>query len=111
MFIVWRKRAITTDRPAELFAEYVTSEEGKRSRWPRDARHEWKYDPIFCRHRGEGRVTWTPLLVHAERVGGKPRQRLLRRLPSVRTCCVADPFLRACWWQAIQDWARFVGDC
>src|SRR5262245_44769026 len=107
MFIVWRKRAVTTDRPVELFVDWWDAG-GKRQRfWPGDL-PAWKRDPIFCRHRGPGRVTWTPLLVHAERINGNPRQRLLRRQPAVRTCCIADGFLRAAWWQAINDWARFA---
>jgi hypothetical protein len=116
MYIVWRRRPVTSDRRTELFVEYrdgrVMDGEGNTVK---PGRHKvglsldtppWK--PLWCEHRGPGRVAWTPLLMHAERVGGKPRQKLLRRLPTIRSCCLKDRFLRAAWWHDINEWARIA---
>jgi hypothetical protein len=107
MYIVWRKRPIKTDRPAELFVSY-SPYEGKRSRYSTCDLPAWQRDPLFCRHTGPGRVTWTPLLMHAERRDGRPCQKLLHRFPAIRTCCINDPFLRAAWWHSIKEWAETV---
>jgi hypothetical protein len=53
------------------------------------------------------------LVVHAERRDGKPRQKLVHRLPTIRSCCVADPFCRAAWWydvdRTIKSWKQVNG--
>jgi hypothetical protein len=53
------------------------------------------------------------LVVHAERRDGKPRQKLLHRLPTIRDCCIADPFCRAAWWhevgRIIESWKQANG--
>jgi DnaJ domain len=117
MFIVWRQRPIKNDRKVELFTSYSNTQvldiTGKVLK---TGRHKdgcsldgpaWHLDPIYCTHRGPGRVAWIPALVHAERIDGKPRQKLLRRLPGIRSCCIDDRFIRAAWWQAIDDLVRF----
>jgi hypothetical protein len=109
MYIVWRKRLIKTDRPAELFVSYF-HHGGKRGRFSTCELPAWQRDPLFCRHTGPGRVTWTPLLMHAERDNAKPRQKLLRRFHSIRSCCIDDPFMRAAWWHSIEEWAETVHD-
>jgi hypothetical protein len=110
MFIVWRKRLITTDRPVELFLEYDRLEKGREVRCAFDV-EAWLWERRFCRHTGPERVTWTPLLMHAERVDGKPRQKLIKRFPAIRSCCMADPFLVAGWWymigQSIECWEKW----
>jgi hypothetical protein len=75
-------------------------------------RPAWLWEPLYCRHRGPGRLTWTALLVHAERVDGQPRQKLLLRFPAIRSCCVKEPFTLAAWWHAVtgairsrEEWA------
>lgn len=56
------------------------------------------YQPLECRHRGENRVSRIAYVMRAERVDGKPRQRIIERLPAIRTCCIVDQFNRAAWW-------------
>jgi hypothetical protein len=67
----------------------------------------WQQPPLRCRHAGPGRVAWTPHLVHAERTDTGPRQRLLGRLPTLRSCCARDPFLLAAWWHVVEGEMRF----
>lgn len=59
----------------------------------------WK--PLHCEHRGPGRVARTPHLMYSERRGGKPSQVLLRRLPTIRSCCIAHRLHRAAWWYEV----------
>jgi hypothetical protein len=93
MFIVWRQRPVTSDRRAELFFQ---SEAGRG-----EAPDPPAWQPLACEHRGPGRVCWVPCLVQAVRGDGVTRQRLLRRLPAIRSCCLADHFVRAAWWYAV----------
>jgi hypothetical protein len=95
VFIVWRQKLITSDRKVRLFIVQFTEYT------------DIPVQPIACTHRGPGRVAWTPLLMHAERVDGQPRQKLLRRLPTLRSCCMQEPFTLAAWWYAVRDWIRF----
>lgn len=116
MYVVWRQRPVTSDRKTELFVEYfdgplqdMSGNIIKPGRFKIGSSPDvpaWK--PLLCEHRGTGRVAWTPLLMHSERVGGKPRQKLLRRLPTIRTCCIEDRFIRAAWWHDINQWFRFA---
>lgn len=93
MFIVWRSRPVKNDNRAMLLPDLVSAygDEGVVATWK----------PLYCEHRGPGRVAWTPLAVHSERRGGKPRQKLLWRLPTIRSCCVADRLHRAAWWHEV----------
>lgn len=59
---------------------------------------------LRCEHHGAKRVEWTPFVVEDERRDGQLRQRLLFRLPSLRSCCAADELHRAAWWHDV-DWA------
>ena len=93
MFIVWRQRPVKNDNPAMLLPNLVSMYGDKGAVTP------WK--PLHCEHRGPGRVAWTPLAMHSERRGGKPRQKLLWRLPTIRSCCVADRLHRAAWWYEV----------
>ena len=103
MFIVWRKKPIKSDNRAELFGSYDNWSAPRRKVVEGDdLRQLWQYVPIHCDHKGDGRVAFTPLLVRAEREDGKPRQKLVRRLPGVRSCCAADPLVRAVWWHAVR---------
>ena len=65
---------------------------------------------LRCEHHGGGRVAWTPFVVEEERVDGQIRQKLLFRLSTIRSCCVADDFNRAAWWHdaewAIRVWGE-----
>ena len=65
----------------------------------------WK--PLWCEHRGAGRVAWTPSVVHAERRDGRPRQKLVHRLPTLRSCCIKDAFCRAAWWYVVDRTIKF----
>jgi hypothetical protein len=102
MFVVWRKRAITTDRPVELFVEYDRVGKGRKKARSFDT-DAWLWERRYCRHTGPGRVTWTALLMHAERVGGRPRQRLIHRFPALRSCCLQDSSLVAGWWHVVRQ--------
>lgn len=62
----------------------------------------WKFD-LCCRHRGEGRVAHTALVMHSARVDGKPRQKLIKRFATIRSCCIADPFNATAWWHDIES--------
>ncbi len=90
MFIVWRQRPITGKGGGPFLTE-STMPDGLRTCWK----------PLRCDHRGAGRVAWTPLVMLSERISGKPRQRLLHRLPTIRSCCIADAFNRAAWWHDV----------
>jgi hypothetical protein len=103
MFIVWKSRPVKGSKKV-LQNEALGREDP-------DCENAWK--PRWCEHRGAGRVAWTALVVHAERRNGKPRQKLLHRLPTIRSCCVADPFCRASWWhevlRTIESWKQANG--
>jgi hypothetical protein len=110
MYIVWRRRPIRTDRRAELFVAYDglpgrdaarrVLNGGRRKVGGSQGGPAWK--PLFCDHKGPGRLACTPLLVHSRRDGGSPRQEALYRFPTIRTCCLQDPFLLAAWWYDVR---------
>lgn len=91
MFIVWRKRPVKGKGGGPFLTE---------ARTPSGDRHPWK--PLRCNHSGVGRVAWTPLVMTSSRPGfardSQPRQKILQRFPTIRTCCIADSFCRAAWW-------------
>lgn len=65
---------------------------------------------LRCVHHGTGRTAWTPFVVEDERQDdGRLAQRLLFRLPAIRSCCIDDEFARAAWWHdaewALRVWA------
>ncbi len=93
MYIVWRTRLVKGNKTTSFLQDVI----------PHESVHVTPWKPLVCTHRGEGRVAWTPLIVHSERMGVKPTQTLLRRLPSLRSCCAADRFLRAAWWYDIEQ--------
>jgi hypothetical protein len=93
VFIVWKSRPVKGRKQVPFLLDNAPGREH-----PDCA--AWK--PLWCEHRGAGRVAWTALVVHAERRDGKPRQKLLHRLPTIRSCCVADPLCRAAWWCAVE---------
>jgi hypothetical protein len=104
MFVVWRRRAITTDRKTPFFYHYVCSglcPQGERWRESPDCLPAWMDDDWSCSHRGAGRETLTPYLMRSVRVGGSPRQQVAWRLPAIRTCCVEDGRVRAAWWHCV----------
>lgn len=110
MFVVWRKKPVTTDRKAVLFQEWDGNEAGRfliadcRTRGS-----GWRWiKPIYCEHKGTGRILHTPCVMHAERIEGKPRQRLIKRLPGIRSCCLADGWMRAAWWDVVMDWDEWM---
>jgi hypothetical protein len=84
------------------------TKQGRHKVGPSSDDPAWK--PLWCEHRGSGRIAWTPLLMHSERVGGQPRQKLLHRLPMIRSCCIEDRFIRAAWWHAVQWWLEFCAE-
>ena len=93
MFIVWRKRPVKSNGGGVFL--------GGDPKWRHsDGGHDWGL--LRCEHQAEDRLAWTPLVMVSERVDGKPRQRLLYRLPTIRTCCIADPFNRAAWWYVVR---------
>ncbi|WP_206108020.1 J domain-containing protein [Paludisphaera soli] len=64
-----------------------------------DLEEPWR--PLSCEHRGPDRIALTPLVVHSKRTDGGPRQEVLARLPTIRSCCLADRFARAAWWYEV----------
>jgi hypothetical protein len=104
MFIVWRRRPITSDRRAELFAERLC---GRRHAGDTSLDAP-AWTPLHCSHTGAGRVSFIPLLMQSRRCDGRPRQELLRRLPAIRSCCLSDPFIVAAWWHAIGELDRYL---
>jgi DnaJ-domain-containing protein 1 len=90
VFIVWRKRPVKGKGGGPFLLgplEYRNA----------DVRTSYHCE-LRCEHGGAGRVAWTPLLMIAERVDGRPRQRVLQRFPTIRSCCIGDQFNRAAWW-------------
>jgi DnaJ domain len=94
VFIVWRQRPVKGKgggpfliRDAD-FLEHLTC---------------WM--PLRCEHRGDGRVAHTPLVMTSSRTvfaaDAQPRQKLLVRFPTIRSCCIADRFARAAWWYRV----------
>lgn len=90
MFIVWRQRPVEEDVRTPFLTDIRTAS-GDRAWWK----------PLYCDHRGPGRIAWTALAMHSERRGGKPRQRLLHRFPSIRSCCIGVGYARAAWWHDV----------
>jgi hypothetical protein len=90
MFIAWRKRPVVGNKKIAFLTDIRT---------PSGDRDPWK--PLYCNHRGEGRIAWTPLVMHSERRDSKPRQKVLERFPTIRSCCIVDGFNRAAWWHQI----------
>jgi hypothetical protein len=75
MYLAWKKRKVQTSRPSD-----------------------------GCLHQGQaGRVALVPTLVRSRRVSGKPRQEHVAALPSIRTCCLGDPLVRARWWREAEE--------
>ena len=101
MFIVWKKRPVKGSKHVPFLQDNAFGRKHPDS----DCVTAWK--PLWCEHRGSGRVAWTPLVVHAERRYGQPRQKLVHRLPTIRSCCVADPFCRAAWWHDVDNTIKF----
>ena len=65
----------------------------------------WKKRPLkpgfcpLCLGESKGpRWSWIPLVVESRRVGGKPRQMHVARLPSIRSCCLESEEARGAWW-------------
>ncbi len=73
MYLIWKKRKVRTSRPSE-----------------------------GCLHQEPaGRLSLVPVLVRNRRVKGRPRQEHVAALPSIRTCCLGDPLIRARWWNEV----------
>jgi hypothetical protein len=106
MFVVWRKRVITSDRRAELFADCW----GGHKYTGADSFDAPAWTPLYCDHKGAGRISHIPCLMHCERREGKPRQKLVRRLHAIRSCCLADPFMLAAWWHAFDVHDRYAAE-
>jgi hypothetical protein len=74
VYLVWKKREVLTSRPSG-----------------------------GCLHRQSGgRLTLVPVLVRNRRVNGRPRQEHVAALPSIRTCCLENPTVRARWWRNVE---------
>jgi hypothetical protein len=105
MFIVWKSRPVKSSKRVPFLLDDALGRKHPDS----DCATVWK--PIWCEHRGAGRVGWTALVVHAERRDGQPRQKLVHRLPTIRCCCIGDAFCRAAWWYVVEvtidSWKSF----
>jgi hypothetical protein len=102
LFIVWRDRPVK----GKGGGPFLLGDKFLRGTYDACC---WK--PLACKHRGEGRVAHTPLLMISERKDGKPRQRVLYRFPTIRSCCIADRFNRAAWWYEVRSFLDHVDDC
>jgi DnaJ domain len=101
MYIAWKMRPVVGGKKVAFLLD-----EFRRKHPDCDAAvTAWK--PLWCEHRGVGRVASTPLVVHAERRDGRPRQKLVHRLPTIRSCCLTDPFCRAAWWHEVDRTIKF----
>lgn len=59
---------------------------------------------VECVHSGEGRWTWTPLVMETYAApSGSRRRTVLRPGPELRSCCMDDPIVRVRWWNAVAD--------
>jgi hypothetical protein len=97
MYVSWKTRQVGGGKKVAFLLDEFNREHP-------DSETAWK--PLWCEHRGAG-LAWTPLVVRAERRDGKPRQKLVGRLPTLRTCCIADPFVRAAWWYEVDRTIKF----
>ena len=94
MFISWRSRPVKTPGGGSFLAG---------TPGPIDGDHRPRaWHSVRCEHSGGGRIAWTAFVMRSERVDGKPRQRVLHRFPTIRSCCIADPRTRAAWWHALK---------
>jgi hypothetical protein len=93
MYVVWHERRVKGNKKTRFLQDFI----------PLESVHATPWKPLTCEHRGEGRVARTPLIVYSERMRGKPTQTLLYRLPAIRSCCMADRFLRAAWWFDVEQ--------
>lgn len=87
MYIVWDRRPVK-GKGGGLFLDWDDNYDGRLTCWM----------PLKCEHTGEGRIAHTPKVMINQRIDGKPRQKLMVRLPTIRTCCIKDGFNRAAWW-------------
>ena len=92
VFVIWRSRPVIGRGPGPFLLGDPMCRDADC------ARYWWG---MRCEHRGPGRLAWTPLVMHSERREGGPRQRALLRLPTIRTCCIADRLNRAAWWHDV----------
>jgi DnaJ domain len=103
MYVVWKWRAVKGSKKVPFLQDNAFA-----SKHPDD---ETAWKPLWCEHRGADSLAWTPLVVHAERRDGKPRQKLVHRLPTIRSCCLTDSFCRAAWWHVVEatidSWKSF----
>lgn len=105
MFVVWRRKPITSDRRAELFSTFSCGR-----KWTGATLYDAPvWTPLYCEHRGPGRVAMTALLVKSIRQEGRPRQEMLHRFHCIRTCCLASPLMVGAWWHSVEDSVRFWG--
>jgi DnaJ-domain-containing protein 1 len=102
MFIVWRKKPVKGQGGGPFL------------RWSPNYDQRFAFWDIRCEHKGTGRTAHTALVVASERRDGKPRQKLYQRFPTIRSCCIADPFVRAAWWYRvdylIESWGQSFSD-
>lgn len=101
MFVAWRKKPVKGSGGGPFLADYSFSHFAEGWRRSNDVQ-DWR--PLACTHRGVDRVAWTPILMRAERRDGKPRQKLILSLPSIRSCCIKDRFNRAAWWHLVASY-------
>ena len=63
-----------------------------------------------CEHCGCARsFVLIPLLVASRRVGGKPRQVHVARLPSIRSCCLNSKAVLNAWWGQVDQVLKRLG--
>ena len=92
MYIVWRKRPVKGKGGGPFL---LGDPEFRNS----DCAPAWH--GLRCEHHGTGRIAHTALVVVSERKDGKPRQSVLFRFPTIRSCCAADAFAGAAWWHDV----------
>lgn len=93
MYIVWRHKPVKGTGGGPFL-------EGNPKDRNSDCRSPWA-GIVRCDHSGKSRVAHTAVVVASERENGKPRQKLLFRFPTIRSCCVLSMRHRAAWWHAV----------
>lgn len=92
MFIAWKKTRLS-------------SRKYEQDTWTPTADGGWE---LPCPHdKAADAVRLTPMVCESKRVDGKPRRIIVHRLgASIRPCCAAEraaPFVRAWFWQMVQE--------
>ena len=100
MYIAWERKRVKGRGGSPFLV-------GDPARGDADYAPPWR--GLACEHHGRNRNDYTPFVVRDERADGRLHQQVLFNLPTIRSCCIADPLRRAAWWHDI-EWALKLWD-